>query len=99
MKGQIGNATTTMTIMDFAVDLNDIHGNKYDRVILQDVQVNPKFNYNLFSIIKLLKDGFHLKGNSTSLYVAQYKDRKQIHFDVKVLTNTSFLFGAYMCRI
>ncbi len=59
-----------MTIMDFTLDLKDICGKKYGRVILQDVQVNSKFNNNLFSINKLLKDGFHLKGNSTSLYLA-----------------------------
>ncbi len=48
---------------------------------------------------QLLKDGFHLQGNCNLLYVVQYKDKRGIHFDVKVLTNTSFLFGAYMCRI
>ncbi len=63
MKGQIGNATTTVTLIDFLVDLN-IQGKKYGRVLQKDIKVNPKFNYNLVSITKLLKDEFHLKGES-----------------------------------
>ncbi len=72
MKSQIGNTTTTMTLMDFMVDLKDMSGKKYGKVMLKEVQVNSRFNYNLFSINKPLKDRFHLKGDSNLLYVVQY---------------------------
>ncbi len=38
-----------------------------EKVLLKDVQVNPKFNCNLISITKLLKDGFHLTGDNNAL--------------------------------
>lgn len=62
--------------MDFLVDLKDIRGKKYKRVILNDVQVNPKLIHSLFSINKQVKDGFHLVGGCNELYIVQYQDQK-----------------------
>ncbi len=69
MKGQVGNATTNATLMDFPVVLQDVCGKHYRKILLKDVQVNSKFNYNLVSITKLLKDRFHLTGDSNGLYI------------------------------
>ncbi len=49
--------------------------------------------------MNLLKDGFHLTGDSNALYVVQYKDKKELLFNVKINMDTSFLLGAYLCRI
>ncbi len=53
--------------MDFLVDLHVVRGKKYSKVLLKDVQVNPKFNYNLVSITKLLSKVFHLVADSNEL--------------------------------
>ncbi len=82
VKEQIGEATTTLTLMDFHVDLQDIRGKQYSRVLLKEVQANPKFNYNLVSITKLLKDGFHLTGNTNGLCIVQNKHMKELLFNV-----------------
>lgn len=60
MKQQVIDATTTVTLVDFLVDLCNVNGKKYGQVILKDVLVNPKINHNLISITKLVKEGFHL---------------------------------------
>ncbi len=67
MKGQVGGVTKTLTLMDFLVKLQDIRGKEYGKALLKDVQVNLMFNHNLISITKLLKDGFHLIGDSNAL--------------------------------
>ncbi len=67
------------------------------KVLLKDVQVNPKFNYNLISITKLLKDGYYLIGDSNGVYIARHKDQKELLFNVKRNMDTSFLLGAYLC--
>ncbi len=53
--------------MDFLVDLHVVRGKKYSKGLLKDVQVNPKFNYNLVSITKLLSKVFHLVADSNEL--------------------------------
>ncbi len=72
MKGQIGEATTNVTLIYFSVELQDVSGKQYGRVIFKDVQVKPKFNNNLGGITKLLKNGFHSTGDSNGLYVVRY---------------------------
>ncbi len=99
MKGQVRDATNTVTLLDFLVKLRDVCGKQYGKVLLKDVQVNPKFNYNLISITKLLKDGFHLTRDSNTLYVVQYEDKKELVFNVKINMDTSFLLGAYLCHL
>ncbi len=49
-KDHMGNATSTLVLIDFKVKLCDIHGKCYRKAVLQDLQVNICFNYNLFSI-------------------------------------------------
>lgn len=73
--------------MDFLVELCDACGKQYRKVLLKDVLVNTK----------LLKDGFHLTSDSNRLYVVQYKDKKELLFNVKIDTDKSFLLRTYLC--
>lgn len=79
------------------------------RCMMQDVQEiptqgcpsEPKSSYNLISITKWLKVGFHLIGDANKFYVAvvKFNDQKEMHFNVKVLIDTSFLLGVHVCRV
>ncbi len=95
-KGQIRNATSTSVLMDFKVQLCDIHGNCYGTLLLRNVQVNSSFKYNLFSINRLLKEGFMLSGNKSTLALIRTSDKRSIVFDVKIHTDSSFLLAGYM---
>ncbi len=92
----MGTATNTSVLMDFKVQLCNINGQNYGTALLQDVQVNSSFIYNLFSINRLLKDGFTLLGNENTLALVQTSDKRSIVFDVKIHTDSSFLLVGYM---
>ncbi len=99
MKGQMGDATSTSVLMDFKVKLCDIHGKCYGKAVLQDVQVNSSFNYNQFSINRLLKDGFTLSGNNSTLELVQTSDKRSMVFNIKMHTDSSFILVGYMKQI
>ncbi len=96
-KGQMGTATSTSVLMDFKVQLCNIHGNCYGTALLHDVQVNSSFNYNLFSIN--LKDGFTLSGIESTIALILTSDKWSIVFNVKIHTDSSFLLAGYMKRV
>ncbi len=75
MKGQIIVVTNTVTLMRFQLDLQAIQRKKIYAGIDHDVQVNPDFKFNLVSLTKLLKDGFHLFGDINKLYLFNKKRR------------------------
>jgi hypothetical protein len=49
--------------MDTLVTYADVNGTEKFDVVLGDVQMNEKFNYNLISVTKMLLKGYKLKGD------------------------------------
>lgn len=95
-KGQMGTATNTSIVMDSCVKLCDIQGHCYGKAVLKDVQVGSKFNYNMFSINLMLKDGFTVSGNSDMLALVHNSDKQTMIFDIKITTDSNFLLAGYM---
>ena len=57
--------------MDIPVVCCDKDNNKMRSVELKDVQVNKRFNFNLFSVNKMLLKGLKLKGDDKSLTISK----------------------------
>jgi hypothetical protein len=55
--------------MDILVTYVDVNGTKQFNLVLGDTQTNEKFNYNLFSVTKMLLKGYKLKDNKHSITV------------------------------
>jgi hypothetical protein len=56
---------------------------KENEAKLKDVQVNEKFNFNLFSAMQMLQKGYILKGDSNSIRLC--KDNHKFKFDSMIL--------------
>ncbi len=53
--------------MDIPVTYVDVNGTEKFNVMLGDIQTNEKFNYNLFSVTKMLLKGYKLKEDMHSI--------------------------------
>ncbi len=65
-------------------------------VILGDVQINEKFNYNLFSLTKMLLKGYTLKSNRYSL--TMWNQTRMIVLDILVHTGNGALYCTRFIR-
>jgi hypothetical protein len=74
----------------------DVNGTEKFNVMLGDVQTNEKFNYNLFSVTKMLLKGYNLTGNKHSIIV--YNQTQLIVFDLVIRTKNGVLFCAKFTR-
>ncbi len=90
---------STSILMNFKVKLCNVCGNCYGSAILKDIQVSSSFNYNLFSINRLLKDGFTLSGKDSALPLIHTSDKRSRAFNIKIHTKSSYRLAAYMQRI
>jgi hypothetical protein len=68
-------------------------GNELHEATLQDVTHLPDGKFNLFSLSKLLKQGWKLTGDKMSIKLA--KDTQEMVFDVVVPTTKGLLFAMY----
>jgi hypothetical protein len=69
MKGCMTNSTTASFEMDVPVTYCDKDRSKIRSAELKDVQVNNRFNFNLFSVTRILDKGFKLKGDKKSISI------------------------------
>jgi hypothetical protein len=65
-------------------------------VVLGDMQANKMFNFNLFSVTKMLLKGYKLKGDRYSLTL--WNQTQTIVFDIVVHTQNRALFCAKIIR-
>jgi hypothetical protein len=63
---------------------------------LKDVQVNEKFNFNLFSVTRMLQKGYKLKGDAKSITLE--KGNHAFAFDSVIWTQGGALYCARFCR-
>ncbi len=57
---------------------------------LKDVQVNEKFNFNLFSVTRMLQKGYTLKGDAKSITLE--KGNHAFVFDIVIWTRGGVLY-------
>ncbi len=63
---------------------------------LKDVQVNEKFNFNLFSITQMHQKGYILKGDANLIRLC--KGNHEFKFDSVIQTHRGALYCARFCR-
>ena len=69
MKGWMNNSAASMFNIDVPVRYCNKDGNKFRSACLTIVQVNKPFNFNLFSITKMLMKSYQLKGDHKSILI------------------------------
>jgi hypothetical protein len=74
----------------------DKHGNEQGLAKLTDVMLLPTGKFNLFSVTKLLKEGWKLNGDLKKMCLV--KGEKTITFDIVIPTPKGVLFAMYMKR-
>jgi hypothetical protein len=90
MKGFNTSESTKGSVeMDIPVVYCDKNGKEVRSTELKDVQVNEGFNFNLFSVNKMLMKGYTLKGDDKSLMIL--KGEVSFVFDTMIHTKGTFL--------
>ncbi len=82
--------------MDIPVMYCDKDGNKIRSAELKDVQVNDRFNFNLFIVTRMLGKGFKLKGDKKLISI--YNKTHKFVFDTVIHTKHGALYSAIMRR-
>ncbi len=83
--------------MDIPVVYCDNDGNKIRSAELKDAQVNNRFfNFNLFSMTRMLGKGFKLKGDKKSISI--YNKTCEFVFDIVIHTKHRALYCAIIKR-
>jgi hypothetical protein len=82
--------------MDILVTYVDVNGTEKFNVVLGDVQTNEKFNYNLFSVTKMLLKGYKLKG--AKHLITMWNQTQLIMFDLVIRMKNGVLFCAKFTR-
>jgi hypothetical protein len=82
--------------MDIPVMYCDKDGNKIRSAELKDVQVNDWFNFNLFSMTRMLGKGFKLKGDKKLISI--YNETCEFVFNTVIHTKHGALYCAIMKR-
>ncbi len=69
---------------------------KKSKAELKDMQVNEKFNFNLFSVTRMLQKGYTLKGDEKSITLE--KGNHAFMFDSVIRTRGGALYCERFCR-
>ena len=91
-----GEAMTASSIMDITGIWCNKFGKEQLKAMLKDVQYNPKSNFNLFNIGKVIKEGWKLSGDKKGLVLMN--DSAKLVFNIKIMTENGVIFCAYLQR-
>ncbi len=80
--GFVGETIQPDCEMDIPVTYVDVNGTEKFNIVLGDVQTNEKFNYNLFSVTKMLLKGCKLKGDKH--LITMWNQTQPIVFDLVI---------------
>jgi hypothetical protein len=94
-RGFVGESINPDLDMDILVTYICVNG-KENEAELKDMQVNEKFNFNLFSVPRMLQKGYMLKGDAKSITLE--KGNHAIVFDSVIWTRVGALYCAGFCR-
>ena len=94
--GVAGPPVVATKIINILLVMADREGRKFP-TIMSNVTLVPSRRYNLFSMTKLMKDGWTLEGGiNTGITLKQ--EGKEVHFGKKVHTTKRVLFVARITR-
>ena len=95
--GHAGEAVKAQSVIDLHGQFVESEGTLGLEATLKDVQVSQKFNFNLLSITKLLRDGWDVvTGNAAGIVIE--KNGNRIAFDIVVETTRGAIFACRFIR-
>ena len=86
-----GKATGCISECDIPGIICDKHGNEIQSVTVTNCRNNPKANFNLLSLTKLLKDGWQMAGDDESITMS--KGPTSIKFDIVIPTQNGAIYA------
>ena len=89
-------AMAANSIKDIAGTWCNKFGKEQLKDMLKNVQDNPNSNFNIFSIGKVIKEGWKLSGDQEGLVLM--KGNVKLVFDIKSMTKNGEIFCAYLWR-
>ena len=103
LRNDSGGITMGNAKVEQATQVGDLPGTVCDKngyqkssVILKDVNVVPTSAFNLFSVSKLLKNGWNLSGTKESLVLS--KGKSSVTFDIVINTPKGMIYATYLRR-
>ena len=87
---------TTTKVGDMKGTMCNQHGQMGDEVIMKNVSVVPTSGFNLFSITKLMNNGWTLHGIDEEVVLT--KGKMRLCFDIKVDTPKGAVYAMYIKR-
>jgi hypothetical protein len=91
-----GSNEKAKKIVDIPCTACDKHGNQITEVRMKDVTIIPGGKFNLFSVSKMIKEGWELGGNKTAIWLV--RNEMKVVFDIVIPTPKGVLFAIYLKR-
>lgn len=96
--GHAGNAVKEESIIDLKGQFITDDGEPGIVATLTEVSVNQKYNFNLFSLTRLLTRGWHIARGDASSIVIEDKDGNRIVFDIVIRTARGAIYATRFIR-
>lgn len=96
--GHAGEAVEAECTIDLAGQFVAKDGSLGLKATLTEVSVNKKYNFNLISLTRLLRNGWHITQGDDTGIVIENKDGNRIAFDIVVLTARGAIFACRFVR-
>eukprot|EP00956_Cyclotella_meneghiniana_P014217 scaffold21223_cov41-Cyclotella_meneghiniana.AAC.1 len=96
--GATGVAVSATHTVDIKGHFKPRNGTRATPAVLTDAGYNPKMNYNLFSLSRMLVNGWTIvKGSAEGISIGN-SEGDVIHFDIVVKTPRGAIFVAHFVR-
>jgi hypothetical protein len=96
--GHAGNPVKEESIIDLKGQFMTDDGEMGIEATLTEVSVNQKYNFNLFSLTRLLIRGWHVARGDASSIVIEDKDGNRIVFDIVIRTVRGAIYATRFIR-
>lgn len=96
--GHAGNAVKEESKIDLKGQFMTDDGELGITATLTEVSVNRKYNFNLFSLTRLLARGWHIARGDASSIVIEDKDGNRIVFDIVIRTARGAIYATRFIR-
>ena len=92
-----GKSEKTECMGNIPIEICNRHGVKLHAAKIVDVNYVPQNKFNLFSLTKMIKQGWILHRNKECIWLT--KDSMEISFDIAIQTAAGTLYCAYLKRV
>ena len=96
MSTGMSGASVDATMMDFVMTQYSKTGAEGERFKLTDVNYSKKFNYNLFSAARCLKNGWTMTGDREGITLIHPNGGHKLVFDIVIPTKNGALFATML---